>query len=139
LPTAGLTALAAIGHGRSLIARSVLVTGASGGLGLIACRLASLAGSQVVGQVRQSRSAPLAQEAGADHVVADESIAAAEPFGPYDLIVEQLGGQALAEAMTQLAPGEPASRSGSQQGWPATRSRSTWRACGGHPEPACAS
>jgi NADPH:quinone reductase len=105
LPTAGLTALAAIEHGRSLIARSVLVTGASGGLGLIACRLASLAGARVVGQVRQSRWAPLVQEAGADHVVTDESIEAAAPFGPYHLVVEQLGGQALAAAMTQLAAG----------------------------------
>jgi NADPH:quinone reductase len=105
LPTAGLTALAAIEHGRSLIARSVLVTGASGGVGLIACRLASLAGARVVGQVRQSRYAPLAEEAGADQVVVGESVAAAEPFGPYHLIVEQLGGRALAEAMTQLAPG----------------------------------
>ena len=105
LPTAGLTALAAIGHGDSLIARTVLVTGASGGVGLIACRLASLAGARVVGQVRRSRSAALAEEAGADHVVVGESIAATEPFGPYHLIVEQLGGQALAEAMTQLAPG----------------------------------
>ncbi len=105
LPTAGLTALAAVEHGRGLIARSVLVTGASGGLGLIACRLASLAGARVVAQVRQPRSASLVQEAGADHVVADQSIAATEPSGPYDLIIEQLGGQALAEAMTQLAPG----------------------------------
>jgi NADPH:quinone reductase-like Zn-dependent oxidoreductase len=105
LPTAGLTALAAIDHGHSLIARTVLVTGASGGVGLIACRLASLAGARVVGQVRQSRSAPLVREAGADHVVVGESVAAAEPFGPYYLIVEQLGGQALAEVMTQLAPG----------------------------------
>jgi NADPH:quinone reductase len=38
-------------------------------------------------------------------VVVGASIAATEPFGPYHLIVEQLGGQALAEAMTQLAPG----------------------------------
>jgi NADPH:quinone reductase len=105
LPTAGLTALAAIGHGESLIGRTVLVSGASGGLGLIACRLASLAGARVIGQVRQPRSAPLVQEAGADHVVVGEDIADAEPFGPYHLIVEQLGGQALAEAMTQLAPG----------------------------------
>jgi NADPH:quinone reductase len=105
LPTAGLTALAAVEHGGSLLGRTVLVTGASGGLGLFACRLASLAGARVVGQVRQPSSAPLAQEAGADHVVVDESITAAQPFGPYDLIVEQLGGQALAEAMTQLAPG----------------------------------
>jgi NADPH:quinone reductase-like Zn-dependent oxidoreductase len=105
LPTAGLTALAAIGYGQHLIARSVLVTGASGGLGLIACRLASLAGAHVVGQVRQARSAPLVQQAGADQLVVDENLAAAEPFGPYDLIIEQLGGQPLAEAMTQLAPG----------------------------------
>lgn len=105
LPTAGLTALAAIGRGGSLMARTVLVTGASGGLGLIACRLASLAGARVVGQVRQQRSAPLAREAGADHVVVGEDIAATEPFGPYNLIVEQLGGLALAEAMTQLARG----------------------------------
>jgi NADPH:quinone reductase-like Zn-dependent oxidoreductase len=105
LPTAGLTALAAIGDDRSLIARTVLVTGASGGVGLFACRLASLAGARVVGQVRHPGSAPLAREAGADHVVVDEDVAAAAPFGPYHLIVEQLGGQALAEAMTQLAPG----------------------------------
>jgi NADPH:quinone reductase-like Zn-dependent oxidoreductase len=104
LPMAGLTALAAIEHGRSLIGRSVLVTGASGGVGLIACRLAALVGARVVGQVRHARSASPVRDAGADHVVAEESIAAAAPFGPYHLIVEQLGGRALAEAMTQLAP-----------------------------------
>lgn len=105
LPTAGLTALAAIEHGGGLLARPVLITGASGGLGLIACRLARLAGARVAGQVRQPRSAPLAAEAGADHVLAGDSVAAAAPFGPYHLIVEQLGGRALAEAMTQLARG----------------------------------
>jgi NADPH:quinone reductase len=36
LPTVGLTALAAVGYRGSLLARTVLVTGASGGLGLIA-------------------------------------------------------------------------------------------------------
>lgn len=105
LPTAGLTALAAIGQAGSLIARPVLVTGASGGLGLITCQLAALAGAQVTGLIRQSRWAPLVREAGADQVVVAEGVVAAEPFGPYHLIVEQLGGQALAEAMTQLAPG----------------------------------
>jgi NADPH:quinone reductase len=105
LPTAGLTALAAIGYGGNLIARATLVTGASGGVGLIACRLASLAGARVVGQARQARSAPLVQEAGADHVVIDENLAAAAPFGPYHLIADVVGGEPLAEAMTQLAPG----------------------------------
>ena len=105
LPVAGLTALYAVEHGGSLIARPVLVTGASGGVGLFACRLASLAGAQVVGQVRQSSSASLVHEAGADHVVVDENIAAAAAFGLYYLIIDQLGGRTLAEAMTQLAPG----------------------------------
>jgi NADPH:quinone reductase-like Zn-dependent oxidoreductase len=105
LPVAGLTALAAIDHGGSVIARPVLVTGASGGVGLIACRLASLAGAGVVGQVRRSRSAALVRQAGAEHVVIAEDVASAAQFGPYHLIVEQLGGEALAQAMTQLAPG----------------------------------
>jgi NADPH:quinone reductase len=105
LPTAGLTALAAIGYGGNLIARAVLVTGASGGVGLIACRLASLAGARVVGQVRQARSAPIVQEAGADRVVIDENLAATAPFGPYHLIADVVGGEPLAEAMTQLAAG----------------------------------
>jgi NADPH2:quinone reductase len=104
LPTAGLTALAAIEHGQSLLGRQVLITGASGGVGLLACRLAALAGARVVGQVRQSRSAPLVRDAGGDLVVDDENVAAAASYGPYDLIIEQLGGPALAEAMTQLAP-----------------------------------
>lgn len=103
LPMAGLTALAAVGHGRGLLGRSVLVTGASGGVGLFACRLATLAGADVVGQVRQEGPASLVREAGAARVVVDEDVAAAAPFGPYHLVVEQLGGRPLAEAMAQLA------------------------------------
>jgi len=105
LPVAGLTALYAVEHGGGLIARSVLVTGASGGVGMFACQLASLAGAQVVGQIRQSQATSLVQEAGADRVVVDENVAAAKEFGPYHLIIDQVGGSSLTEAMTQLAPG----------------------------------
>jgi NADPH:quinone reductase-like Zn-dependent oxidoreductase len=45
------------------------------------------------------------QEAGADDVIVGEGVTAAARFGPYHLVVEQLGGQALADAMAQLAPG----------------------------------
>jgi NADPH:quinone reductase-like Zn-dependent oxidoreductase len=38
-------------------------------------------------------------------VVVDEDIAAAAAFGPYHLIIDQLGGRTLAEVITQLAPG----------------------------------
>jgi NADPH2:quinone reductase len=105
LPMAGLTALHAIEHGGSLLARRVLVTGASGGVGLFACRLASLAGARLVGQIRQSRSTSLLDEMGADHVVVGDDIATADALGPYHLIIEQLGGPTLAEVVTQLAPG----------------------------------
>jgi NADPH2:quinone reductase len=105
LPVAGLTALYALEHSGSLLAQPVLVTAASGGVGLFACRLAALAGALVIGQVRHASSASRVQEAGADHVVIDESIAAAAAFGPYHLIIDQLGGHMLAEAMTYLAPG----------------------------------
>lgn len=116
LPVAGLTALYALEHGRSLLARSVLVTGASGGVGHFACRLAALAGARVVGQVRHPSSASLIQAAGADHVVVDENIAATAAFGPYHLVIDQLGGQALAEVMTQLAPGGTCVSVGAQTG-----------------------
>jgi|SRR5579883_1349721 len=105
LPMAGLTALYAIQHGGNLIARRVLITAASGGVGLFACRLATLAGARVICQIRHTPSASFVEEAGADHVVVDENIAAASAFGPYHLILDQLGGRTLAEAMTQLAPG----------------------------------
>ena len=116
LPVAGLTALYAIEHGGSLLARSVLITAASGGVGLFACRLAALAGARVVGQVRHPSSASLVQAAGADHVVIDENIASAAASGPYHLVLDQLGGQALAEVMTHLAPGGTCVSIGAQAG-----------------------
>jgi NADPH:quinone reductase-like Zn-dependent oxidoreductase len=105
LPCAGLTALHAVEHGGNLLARSVLVTGASGGVGLFACRLAALAGARVVAQVRRAESASLVHETGAEHVVVNEDVAAAAEFGPYHLIIDQLGGQVLAEAMSLLVMG----------------------------------
>jgi len=104
LPMAGLTALVAIEHGRSLLARSVLVTGAlrrSRSHRLPVGLAGRRAGSR---QVRHSAVSPAGAGRGRGPPWSSKrSIAAAAPFGPYHLIVEQLGGQALAEAMTQLA------------------------------------
>jgi hypothetical protein len=60
--------------------------------------LAALAGARVIGQVRHASSALVVAEMGVDDVLVDENIAAAAALGPYHLIVDQLGGQALAEA-----------------------------------------
>ena len=59
LPVAGLTALWALERGGLLLDKRVLVTGASGGVGHLACQLARQAGAQVVGAVRQESHAAI--------------------------------------------------------------------------------
>src|SRR6202171_3280085 len=53
LPVAGLTALHALRQGGLLLGRKVLVDGASGGVGHLACQLAGAAGAEVWGHVRR--------------------------------------------------------------------------------------
>src|SRR5271163_4387647 len=53
LPVAGLTALHALRQGGLLLGRKVLVDGASGGVGHLACQLAAAAGAVVWGHVRR--------------------------------------------------------------------------------------
>ncbi len=103
LPVAGLTALYALEKGGGLIERSVLITGASGGVGLLAVELARLAGARVVGAVRQARYAAAVREAGAHEIVAGEEMAPAGAFGPYHLILESVGGASLGTALSLLA------------------------------------
>lgn len=104
LPVAGLTALYALEKGGSLVERTVLVTGASGGVGLFAVELARLMGGQVVGAFRQASREAEVRQAGAHEVVIGEDLAPASTFGPYDLILESVGGTSLGTALTLLAP-----------------------------------
>jgi NADPH2:quinone reductase len=105
LPTAGLTALRALDKGGALLGKRVLITGSTGGVGLFAHQLASSSGAFVVGTSRQARNEAVVRALGADEVVIGEDLSAARAHGPYHLIVESLGGTALARAMTLLAPG----------------------------------
>jgi len=105
LPVAGLTALYALERGGFLLGRKVLVTGASGGVGIFACQLAHLSGAYVVAGVRQADKAASCKEAGADEVVVGEDLSMAKPFGRYDLILESVGGSSLGTALSLLAPG----------------------------------
>lgn len=104
LPVAGLTALHAVERGGPLLAQPVLVTGASGGVGLFACQLAHLSGGHVVALIRRPDAMSIVEESHADRVIVSESVAAAHPFGPYRLVVESVGGAVLAGAMGMLAP-----------------------------------
>lgn len=103
LPVAGLTALYALEQRGGVLERRVLVTGASGGVGHLACQLAARAGGQVVALVRSQRTAALAREAGAHMVVAGEDASAAGAHGPYDLIIDGVGGAVLGQALGMLA------------------------------------
>ena len=105
LPTAGLTALRALEQGGLLLNKRVLITGSTGGVGLFAHQLARLSGAYVVGTARQARNEALVREAGADEVIVGEDIESARAYGPYDLIIEMVGGQTLASALLLLATG----------------------------------
>jgi NADPH:quinone reductase-like Zn-dependent oxidoreductase len=105
LPTAGLTAHRALEKGGLLLGKRVLITGSTGGIGLFAHQLASRSGAYVVGTSRQARHEAVVRALGADEVVIGEDLSAARAHGPYHLIVESLGGPALARALTLLAPG----------------------------------
>jgi NADPH:quinone reductase-like Zn-dependent oxidoreductase len=104
LPLAGLTAWLALEKAGGLLQRTVLVTGASDGGGYFAVQLACDGGARVVAQVRNADSVALVQANGAQHVVVGMDAAGAAGHGPYDLIVDSMGGTLLASLLKSLAP-----------------------------------
>lgn len=104
LPVAGLTALHALRQGGLIIGRKVLVDGASGGVGHFACQLAAASGALVWGQLRQAEFRPIVAASCGERIVLDADLKAAQPFGPFHLIIDSIGGPALAAALTMLAP-----------------------------------
>jgi NADPH:quinone reductase-like Zn-dependent oxidoreductase len=105
LPVAGLTALYTLEEGGNLLGRRVLVTGASGGAGQFALQLARDAGARVVALVRRDEHEALARDAGAHDVAVGERGSAAEEYGPFDLVVDSVGGAVLGDALGMLATG----------------------------------
>lgn len=103
LPVAGLTALYALEQGGQLLGRRVLVTGASGGVGLFGIQLAKLSGATVTALIRRDSQQRLVREAGADHVVSGDRAGPAAAHGPYHCILDSVGGQVLADCMQLLA------------------------------------
>jgi NADPH:quinone reductase-like Zn-dependent oxidoreductase len=100
LPVAGLTALRTLRHGRSLLGRRVLVTGAAGGVGTLAVQLAARSGALVTAVVGRAERAAGLIELGATDVVEGIERAA----GRYALILESGGGASLAKAVQLIEP-----------------------------------
>jgi NADPH:quinone reductase len=101
LPVAGLTALMALERGGSLLDRSVLITGASGGVGYFACQLAAEAGAIVTAQVRRPELVDFVTAARAERVIVGEEF---DRYAPYDLVLDAVGGSVLPAVLEQLAP-----------------------------------
>jgi len=98
LPVAGLTALYALEHGRGLLGRRVLVTGATGGVGSFAVQLAVAGGAHVTALVSGDARADAARALGAHAVVT----ALDDDAGRFDTVLDGVGGTVLRDAIHHL-------------------------------------
>ncbi|HEV7652442.1 MAG TPA: zinc-binding dehydrogenase [Actinophytocola sp.] len=98
LPVAGVAALRALRASGTLLGRRVLITGASGGVGRFAVRLASLAGAHVIASVG---SLERGEGLGADEVV----VGLGGLGTPVDVVLDNVGGPQLVAAWQLLAEG----------------------------------
>ncbi|MGH2826991.1 MAG: zinc-binding dehydrogenase [Actinomycetota bacterium] len=101
LPVAGLTALRALRTGGPILGRRVLVTGATGGVGQFAVQLAVASGARVTAQVSGPHRSDEARALGASEVVTSLDD---ETLGPFDLVLDGVGGPLLRSALLRCAP-----------------------------------
>jgi len=101
---AGVTALYALRRGGSLLGRTVIVTGAAGGVGRMAVQLAVLSGASVIAVVgTDARRVQAVLSLGLDAVTIAHAL---EPTGPRaHLILESVGGESLSAAFRRVAHG----------------------------------
>jgi NADPH:quinone reductase-like Zn-dependent oxidoreductase len=100
LGVAGLTGLRLVRAAGALAGRRLLVTGASGGVGHFVAELAAAQGALVSAVSASAQRGERLRALGAAAVVTD----VAEAEGPFDVIMESVGGPSLETAVTLLAP-----------------------------------
>ncbi len=104
IPVAGCTALVAVrDYGRLRPGQSVLVNGASGGVGTFAVQIAKALGGSVTG-VCSTRNLDLVRSIGADHVIDYTVDDFTRGDRRYDLIIQTAGKQTTAELRRVLTP-----------------------------------
>lgn len=97
LPTAGITALRCLEVAGLVLAKPVLITGATGGVGRMAVQLARAAGADVTALVRDTAiSSELLHGLGARHVVDHLT-------GDFDVVIDCVGGDIFGQAIEHVA------------------------------------
>lgn len=105
LPVAGATALSCIDRAERLVGRRALVTGVTGGVGMFGVQLARAAGALVTAQVRRPDQVEAGKRLGADEVVVTSDGEALASHGPFQLVMDGVGGALLAAAIGRLEAG----------------------------------
>ena len=103
LPVAGTTALQAVRAAEVQAGQSVLVNGASGGVGTICVQLAKLAGAEVTAACGP-RNAGLMNSLGADHVVDYTREDVTRDADRFDAIIDLVGDHRLGDLRRALTP-----------------------------------
>jgi NADPH:quinone reductase-like Zn-dependent oxidoreductase len=112
VPMAAVTALQAIRrHGELRPAQTVLVNGASGGVGTFAVQIAKAYGAEVTG-VTSTRNLDLVRSLGADHVVDYTTTEDVGDGRRYDLILDTVGNKSVPDLRGALAQGGKAAVTG---------------------------
>jgi NADPH:quinone reductase-like Zn-dependent oxidoreductase len=100
LPLAGLTALRLVRVIGALPGRSILLTGASGGVGHYFVELAAALGARITAVTSSTARGQRLAELGADEVITD----IADARAGYDVVVESVGGETFPAAWRLLYP-----------------------------------
>jgi NADPH:quinone reductase-like Zn-dependent oxidoreductase len=112
VPMAAVTALQGVGHhGAVQPAQSVLINGASGGVGTFAVQIAKSYGAEVTG-VTSTRNIDLVRSLGADHVVDYTTTDFTRGGRGYDLVLDTVGNRSASDLKRALAPGGKAAVTG---------------------------
>ena len=100
LPVAGLTALLTLAKGGQLLGKKVLITGATGGVGVFAVQLAALSGAHTVAVVRSKGDVEMIRSLGADEII--QSID--DSKDTFALIIDSIGGDVIGKLIQKVAP-----------------------------------
>lgn len=100
LPVAGLTALYALSKGKQLLGKRVLITGATGGVGMFAIQLAALSGAHVTALIRNKEDEQFIKDLGADEVLINDY----DNAQPFDLVLDSIGGDEIGKLIKKVKP-----------------------------------